>query len=48
MSIPALLEYVVSSEAEPNAAAPVRNRLLRPIRSPKVPTVTRSPAIIKP
>jgi hypothetical protein len=48
MSISALVEKAASTEAAPNAAAPISSSRRRPIRSPSVPIVIRNPAIRKP
>ena len=48
MSIWALLENAASTEATPNAAAPIRSSRRRPIRSPSVPMVISDPAIRNP
>jgi hypothetical protein len=48
ISICGLVENAAAAEATPNTAAPTSNSLLRPIRSPMVPMVTRNPAIRKP
>ena len=48
ISISALVEKAASSEAPPNAAAPMNSNLRRPIRSPSVPMVINSPATRKP
>jgi hypothetical protein len=40
--------YAASTEAAPNAAAPVRSSRRRPMRSPSAPIVSRRPAIRKP
>jgi hypothetical protein len=48
ISIPALVEKAASTEATPNAAAPVSSSRRRPMRSPRVPVVTSSPATRNP
>ena len=48
MSISGDVEKAASSESRPNAAAPMRSSLRRPIRSPSVPIVIRKPATMKP
>ena len=48
MSISALLENAATTEATPNAAAPIRSSRRRPIRSPSVPIVINDPATRKP
>jgi hypothetical protein len=48
MSISALVENAASTEAMPNAAAPIRSSLRRPIRSPSVPIVMSDPATMNP
>jgi hypothetical protein len=48
MSISALVENAASTEATPNAAAPMKSSLRRPMRSPSVPIVTSEAATRKP
>jgi hypothetical protein len=48
ISIDALVENAASTEAAPNAAAPINRRRRRPMRSPRVPIVIRNPAVRKP
>ena len=48
ISILAEVEKAASTEATPNAAAPISSSLRRPMRSPSVPMVIRKPAIMKP
>jgi hypothetical protein len=48
ISISTLVEKAASTEATPNAAAPISRRRRRPIRSPSVPIVIRKPARKKP
>jgi hypothetical protein len=48
MSISALVENEASTEAMPNAAAPISSSLRRPIRSPSVPMVISNPATKNP
>ena len=48
ISCSALREDAASTEAMPNAAAPASSSRRRPIRSPRVPIVTSSPATRKP
>ena len=48
ISISALVENAQSSDARPNATAPISNSRRRPIRSPSVPMVMRQPATMKP
>ncbi len=48
ISISALVENAVRSEARPNATAPIRSSRRRPIRSPSVPIVISAPATMKP
>src|SRR5918996_420120 len=48
ISISALVEKAASSEPRPNATAPIRSSLRRPIRSPSVPIVINIPATRKP
>jgi hypothetical protein len=48
ISISALVENAARSEATEKAAAPIRSRRRRPIRSPSVPIVISSPATMKP
>ncbi len=48
ISIPALVENAASTEAAPNADAPMSKSLRRPILSPSVPMVMREPASRKP
>ena len=48
MSISALVEKAASTEATPNAAAPISSSRRRPIRSPSVPMVISEPATRKP
>ncbi|GAA3136210.1 hypothetical protein GCM10020001_068500 [Nonomuraea salmonea] len=40
--------YAVTTEAAPNAAAPISSSRLRPTRSPRLPMVTSRPARAKP
>ena len=46
--ISALHDRAASTEAAPNAAAPINSSLRRPIRSPRVPIVISDPATRKP
>ena len=48
ISISALVEYAARTEASANAVPPIISSRRRPIRSPRVPMVTRKPAIMKP
>lgn len=48
MSIAALFEKAASTDAAPNAAAPISRRRRRPIRSPSVPIVISDPATRNP
>ena len=48
MSVPALLENAATTDAAPNAAAPIRRSFRRPIRSPRVPIVMSEPATRNP
>ena len=48
ISISGLFENAARSDSTPNAAAPTRRSLRRPIRSPSVPIVIRKPATMKP
>lgn len=48
ISVSGLVEKAATTEAMPNAAAPIISNRLRPIRSPRVPMVTRKPATMKP
>ncbi len=48
ISISALVESAASTEAAPNAAAPISSNRRRPIRSPSVPIVISNPATRKP
>ena len=48
MSISALVENAARIDTAPNAAAPISSSLRRPMRSPRVPIVTRKPATMKP
>ncbi len=48
ISIPGPVEYAASTEAAPNAAAPISSRRRRPMRSPRVPIVMSSPASMNP
>jgi hypothetical protein len=48
MSISALVENAATTEAMPNAAAPIRSSRRRPIRSPSVPMVMSDPATRNP
>ncbi len=48
MSMLALVEKAASTEATPNAAAPISSSRRRPMRSPSVPMVTSRPATKKP
>lgn len=43
--ISGLFAYALSTETAPNAVAPVSNSFLRPMRSPRLPMETRSPAM---
>ena len=43
ISVPALRDEAATTEASPNAAAPIRSSRRRPIRSPRVPIVMRAP-----
>jgi len=47
ISISALVENAAATDATPKAAAPMSSSRRRPIRSPRVPIVTRKPAIMK-
>ena len=44
ISISGLEAYAATTDATPNAAAPISSSRRRPIRSPSVPIVTRKPA----
>ena len=48
ISISGLDENAATTEAPPNAPAPIRSSRRRPIRSPSVPIVIRKPATRKP
>jgi hypothetical protein len=48
ISISALVENAAITETTPNAAPPPSSNRRRPIRSPKVPMVTRNPATMNP
>jgi len=48
ISISALEEKAASTDATPNAAAPIINSRRRPMRSPSVPIVISEPATRKP
>lgn len=48
MSMSAVVENAASTEASPNAVAPMSSGFRRPMRSPRVPMVTMNPAIMKP
>ena len=48
ISISALVENAASSDAAPNAAAPIISSLRRPMRSPRVPMVISDPATMNP
>ncbi len=48
ISISGVCANAASTEAAPNAAAPIRSSRRRPIRSPSVPIVIRKPATRKP
>ena len=48
ISISALVENAASTEATPNAAAPISSSRRRPMRSPSVPMVISEPATRKP
>ena len=48
ISISALVEKAASTEATPNAAAPISSSRRRPIRSPSVPMVISEPATRNP
>ena len=48
ISMPALVENAASTDAAPNAAAPIISSLRRPMRSPSVPIVISAPATKKP
>jgi hypothetical protein len=48
ISISGLDENAATTEAAPNAVAPIRSSRRRPIRSPSVPIVIRKPATTKP
>jgi hypothetical protein len=48
ISIAALVENAASTEATPNAAAPIKSSRRRPIRSPSVPIVINKPATMNP
>lgn len=43
--ISGLLAYAFSTETAPNAVAPLSSSFLRPMRSPRLPMETRSPAM---
>jgi len=46
--LPALIEYAAATEAIPKPAAPIISSRRRPMRSPRVPMVTRKPARMNP
>ena len=48
ISISALVENAATTDATPNAAAPISSSRRRPIRSPSVPIVISDPATRKP
>ena len=48
ISISALVEKAASTDATPNAAAPIISSRRRPMRSPSVPIVISEPATMKP
>ena len=48
ISVSGVVENAASSEATPNAAAPISSSRRRPIRSPSVPIVISRPATRKP
>ena len=48
MSISGLVENAATTEVSPNTAAPMSSNRFRPIRSPRLPIVTRKPAIRNP
>jgi hypothetical protein len=48
ISISGLVDHAATSDAAPNAVAPIISSLRRPMRSPSVPIVTRKPASRKP
>ena len=48
ISISALVEKAASTEAAPNAAAPISSSFRRPMRSPRLPIVIRNPATRNP
>ncbi len=48
ISISVLVDIAASTEAPPNAAAPIMRRRRRPIRSPSVPIVMSEPATTNP
>ena len=48
INMPALVENAASTDATPNAAAPISSRRRRPMRSPSVPMVISIPATRKP
>jgi hypothetical protein len=48
ISISGLVENAAATETRPKAAAPLSSSRRRPIRSPKVPMVTRNPATMNP
>ena len=48
INISALVDIAASTEAAPNAAAPIIRRRRRPIRSPSVPIVMSDPATTNP
>jgi hypothetical protein len=48
ISISAVLEKAAMMEVTPKAAAPMRSRRLRPMRSPRVPMVMSDPETRKP
>ena len=48
ISTPALVEYAAATEAVPKPAAPIISSRRRPMRSPRVPMVTRKPARTNP
>ena len=48
ISCPGLVDRAARIESTPKAAAPISSSRRRPIRSPRVPMVTRNPATMKP
>lgn len=48
INISALVENAASTEATPNAAAPINSSRRRPMRSPRLPIVINKPATMKP